>query len=268
MSGLRFKWLVSKCGSDVIYFEDNVFYYGYDTAERLAVWRCKGFKTYACDRQIEIDAECGTIEFVYGDHAAHASTYDPMQYRWNKLRNELMRGVGLMSTHDGRSTHDYFNDYRREHIDDPGAIPTFRHVKSSLARVRQRKQGKEPITATDLKLKEKGLIGNIYSRMLPQSKYRKFSQRFVHQLQEDPNIYCSHSYAQTCICKGANHVFLDGSFKSVPHINGNHHIWAQVFSIMVARCDDPTGAAHGYLGMFCSYAFDFLVFVGGMFWVF
>ena len=119
-----------------------------------------------------------------------------------------------------------------------------------MARAKQEKQGKEPVTPTDLRLKEKGLDGNIYSRKTPQSKYGRFAQQLIWQLTEDPKIYCAHSYAQNCICKGANHVFFDGSFKCVPRIGTNHHVWAQVFSIMVARCDDPNGAADAYLGVF------------------
>ena len=254
---LKFKVVVNKSGKQSILFGGQVFYHRYPVSGGLDKYQCRAFssrfmqehKNESCPMKLTVDLQAREIVEIEDEHKDHPPTYDPNEFKWNEFRSEVCDLVrtNANDARSDRSQHDVYNDWRRPLVGTGmQAIPTYKHVQSTLDRARRSQGVTLPSDPRDLKMKEMGLEGNWYSQQ-DDPKLQKYAQRYYWQLQEDTRIHCFHSGAQNKICKNACHWYVDGTFKETPRLKLGLQPWVQVLSIMVGH-SSAFRKTHAYEG--------------------
>ena len=197
-----------------------------------------------CCMMLTVNTDTKRIVAIKGKHNDHPTTWSDryiVNYHRYQIKDDL---------HDRplETTHEVYDRYRRDHIHQfPKQMGTYDHLKPTLSRYRRQERGALPVDVHSMNDFKNSQFGrNIYGR--PSSVHPNWNQQMVHQYAPGSGIWIWHTPAQNKMCKGMDHVMVDGTFQVTPVIHHGKQPFAQVLSIMVGK-ETSWGACRAYVGM-------------------
>lgn len=248
-----YETITTETGGTAIWYKGHVFMDRKPSStDVIRKFRCRAQLASFCKKHglsngcrvlLTVDTAQKRVVGVRGVHTTHPATWDD-RYIVNYHRYQIFDNL---DDQPSKNTHEVYDEYRRDHISQfTQNMGTYDHLKSSMTRHRRIERGPLPSDSHSMDNFKNGIFGcNIYGR--PSSVQPDWGQQMVHQYGKGSGIWIWHTLGQNKMCKGMDHVMVDGTFQVTPVIHYGKQPFAQVLSIMVGK-ETSWGACQAYVG--------------------